>query len=270
MPASKIKNLIIFILVLANLFLLALVLPARREKTKQTQQEDAQIAALFAEAGVTLEIPNVPTAKELYPMEVTCSEDGQRTAATALIGEPITQTQNTDSVEMVGAVGSCTLDDFGTLEVFFDATTETSDILADAQTRLKATALDCTPPRLSEDGQTVSAYLRVSGSPIFTDPATFTYQNGTPVCFTALLAVPRTTVRTDKTSGISAQDALLAFYGSRMETGWVGSQITGITQGYTAKAAMLEHTLALTPCWRIETDTGAFLVDGITAAVSPA
>ena len=270
MPASKIKNLIIIILVIANLLLLALVLPAQRERAQQERQEKEQIAALFAGAGVTLETADVPNTQALYPMEIVCSKDAQLAAAAALLGEPVTQTQHTYSVELFGDFGRCTLEDSGMLEAAFSGTTAAESVLEDAQTRLKKTALDCTALQLSEDGQTASAYLRVSGAPIFTDPATFTYENGALIRFTALLAVPRTAVRTDKTPGISAQDALIAFYGSRMETGWVGSRITGMTQGYTAKAAVLEQTLALTPCWRIETDTGAFLVDGITAAVSPA
>lgn len=254
MPASKIKNLIIVILVLANLFLLALVLPARREKAKQAQQEEAQIAALFSEAGVTLALPNVPTSQELYPIEIACAKDAQLAAAEKLAGER----------------GRYTLDEYGMLEALYDGATEAPDILADAQARLKATDLNCTALHLSDDGQSVSAYLKVSGMPVFTDPVTFTYQDNTLIRISALLAVPRSAVRTDRTSGISAEDALLAFYGSRMETGWVGSRITGMTQGYTAKSAVPEQTLALMPCWRIETDTGAFLVDGMTAAVSPA
>lgn len=268
MPASKIKNLIILILALANLFLLALVLPARREQAQRTQQEKAQIAALFAEAGVTLDAASVPQTQTLYPLEVTCSEEGQIAAVSSLLGESVTQTQTAYALELSGENGRATLEPSGTLEVLFGGTTAAADVRSDAQARLKETGLNCTALRLADGGQTAFAYFTVSGAPIFTDPATFTYKNDTLIRFSALLVVPQSVVRTDQTPGISAQDALLAFYGSRMETGWVGSSIIGVTQGYTAKAAVEPQTVRLTPCWRIETDTGAFLIDGITAAVS--
>lgn len=56
---------------------------------------------------------------------------------------------------------------------------------------------------------------------------------------------------------------------SRDALGWVGSQITGIQQGYL-HSETATSALRFTPVWRVETDTAVFYVNGITREVRQA
>jgi hypothetical protein len=76
-----------------------------------------------------------------------------------------------------------------------------------------------------------------------------------------------TFTRVSDSASISCADALVELLASRDSLGWVGSRITLVQQGYehfdTASAAV-----RLVPVWRIDTDTGSFVVNGMTREIT--
>ena len=66
-----------------------------------------------------------------------------------------------------------------------------------------------------------------------------------------------------------AQSALTQLLAGRDALGWVGSSVTGLTQGYLP-ADSAGGGIRLVPVWLIETDTGNFFVNGITREVTAA
>lgn len=108
------------------------------------------------------------------------------------------------------------------------------------------------------------------GMPVFGGTLTFTYQDG------ALRAAdgvfyPESGVitRVSEEACISCADALTQILASRDALGWVGSQITGMQQGYL-HSETATSALRFTPVWRVETDTTVFYVNGITREVRQA
>ena len=108
------------------------------------------------------------------------------------------------------------------------------------------------------------------GMPVFGGTLTFTYQDG------ALRAAdgvfyPESGVitRVSEEACISCADALTQILASRDALGWVGSQITGMQQGYL-HSETATSALRFTPVWRVETDTAVFYVNGITREVRQA
>lgn len=266
MPASKLKNITIFILLLANLFLLVLVLPSRTAQKKQTAQTERQLSSLLDSAGVTLVPDKLPETEDCYCLSLTMSEELQSAAAESLLGTlRETKAQSFEAVYR-GQNGQGSIGADGIAVFSFTGLPRAGDLLADSSTRFSSAQLSCTKPQLSADGTSVTAFAAVSGLPVFSAPLTMEYEDGVPARFSGLLLCPEKTVRTNSEECLSAADALLSFFAGRMETGWVGSRILTITQGYTAK--ITRQSAELTPCWRIETDTGVYLVDGMTAAVT--
>ena len=75
--------------------------------------------------------------------------------------------------------------------------------------------------------------------------------------------------RVSEEACISCADALTQILASRDALGWVGSQITGMQQGYL-HSETATSALRFTPVWRVETDTAVFYVNGITREVRQA
>ena len=50
---------------------------------------------------------------------------------------------------------------------------------------------------------------------------------------------------------LSAADALVAFLSARYDLGWVGSSVTGLTQGYQRSETAAAAAVHLTPVWRL-------------------
>ena len=106
--------------------------------------------------------------------------------------------------------------------------------------------------------------------PVFGSRLTFTYAGQTLRAAAGTFYPESATVtRVSEDGCISCADALISLLASRDETGWVGSRIVSMEQGYlhaeTATAA-----LRFVPVWRIETDTAAFYVNGLTREIQQA
>lgn len=274
MPYSKLKNLIILLLVLVNLLLLAILIPLRRESRQQQELADAALESLFAQYGVTLESGTLPATQQLYTLEF--SPDGDALPAMrALLGDNVLLSAD-DSTRYVqiysSPQGECQLSRTGALEARLSGRTAQTDLQQAAAAEMEAmgmeTAFVSAPSRSSAGIYTVTATQQLLGVPVFSSALEFTYFNGllTRISGTVFPDTSNLT-RTDDTAGISCADALVSFLSSRDQLGWVGSMVTDVTQGYyrldTASAAVIR----LVPGWRITTDTGAFWVNGISREV---
>ena len=108
------------------------------------------------------------------------------------------------------------------------------------------------------------------GMPVFGGTLTFSYQNGM-LCAADGVFYPESgsIARVSEEACISCADALTQILASRDALGWVGSQITGMQQGYL-HSETATSALRFTPVWRVETDTAVFYVNGITREVRQA
>ena len=106
--------------------------------------------------------------------------------------------------------------------------------------------------------------------PVFGAELTFTYRSGLLTQVSGLFYPDNGTIsRISEQSCISCADALTQILASRDALGWVGSQITGMQQGYL-HSETATSALRFTPVWRVETDTAVFYVNGITREVRQA
>ena len=87
MSVSKLKSVIILILAAMNLFLLALVIPARMPGYLQNQQAQAQLQTLFETYQLTLDLSTLPKSQPLTSVNVSYDSAAALTAATALLGQ---------------------------------------------------------------------------------------------------------------------------------------------------------------------------------------
>ncbi|MBQ7254777.1 MAG: hypothetical protein IJS31_00810 [Oscillospiraceae bacterium] len=266
MPASKLKNLVILILLFANLFLLALAVPSYLEKQTQAQTAASALSELFAQAEVTLDPSIIPSSPELYPQEVSCAPADNLAAVTALLGDQVISAEQAFRTDFRSASGTAYLTIGG--EFRCEPTAIASDD-PHAETVRLLEKMGGEWDSVSHSGELYFAAQKIGGVPVLSNRLSFSWKNGELRVVSGRLVAGETARRAKQTPSCTAQDALLAFYASRLELGWVGSRIESVQQGFVIADSASPAAVQLIPSWRIATDGGAYLVDGISRAVTP-
>ena len=255
MPVSKLKNLAILILLLANAALVCLLIPRQLEKHAQEQALRDSLTALCAEQNVILQPECIGSSLTLYTLELNDRADAEAAALSDLLEDSST-TPSWDN---------------GVLSLRLEGQKSVSDLRSHAKNTLKKMQFQISalsaPVRRSPGIYDVTATQSVLGVPVFSEGLTFTYANNSlrdinGTFFTGTL------IRADDTVCCSAAEAVVAFLGERVELGWVGSTITGLEQGYLP--ADLTGLVRLLPGWKLTTDTGSFYVNGLDGTVQSA
>lgn len=275
MPVSKLKNLAILILLLANLALLAVLIPNRLARAREADRLRETLSELCAAEDVALSPNAVPNTVDLYALELGEDEEADLAAATALLGQEVVfQDDSTRYLSRyTSAAGSCEISRSGAFSAKLQDQAETGDLTGASRRLLRAmgfTVLELEgPQRIRAGVYTVTATQSVLDVPVFSGGLTLTFSNN---CLTGVEGTFFTGAaqlrRISENSSITAADAVVAFLAQRYTLGWVGSAITSITQGYVRSETAAAAAVHLTPVWLLETDTGVFQVNGITREVS--
>ena len=262
MPVSKLKNIAILILLVADLLLLAFLVPNRMREETRAQEMKASLSRLYEDRGITLNAGDIPETRTLYALQLTDNTSAQVQAATALLGaQPIAEPDPAGWLHRFTAEGgSCS---FGR-ESLVEARLEGID--KPAQTVLEDMGITWTG--LRRDGETVAVTQTVMDVPIFSDGLTLTYTDG---LLTAVDGVffcgVQSPVRISQEPCMSAADALVLFLDRRFDLGWVGSCVKTLEQGYMQRDTASAASVQLTPVWELTTDTGSFYLDGLTGEI---
>ncbi len=266
MSRSNVKNLIILILLLVNGFLLALVLPSRLSDLRQRQQARESLAQLYEQAGVTLSAADIPDTKALYAMDLPMEFDGI-SAASAVLGDQMLST----GTELSSSLGHGTLTEDGTLSLTVtdaapaaDPEVHTRQLLADMGVSFQTLRRSTPYP----NAEVYTASFAASRVPLFSHSLTFLYEDGSLKEISGTLPSRAEPRRTGTAVCVSAEDALVAFLSRRLEVGWMGSSILSVTQGYHPRWVPAQNLFRLQPAWCIRTDSGDYLVDGLTCSVT--
>lgn len=276
MPISKIKNIVILILLVANIMLLVLLIPLARQRQKQQAQAQEALETLFTQAGVQLNAGQLPDTRPLYTLEFTPDDSGALPAMQALLGEMVLMEH--DSTRYIqtysSAVGSCQLSRGSVLTAKLQNQEPVADLTKDLSGLLVRMGLEpagvSAPQRVRAGVYRLTAVQQMLEVPVFTAAVTATYENNILTELEGTLYFDTTDlVRTDDVIGCTAADALVAFLGSRDTLGWVGATVNEVEQGYCRADTASAAVVRLVPGWAIYTDTGDFWVNGITRMVSP-
>ena len=273
MSVQKIKNLILLILALAVVFLTLLVVPT---KTAQAREETAlhdRLETLFSENGVQLDGSALPQSLRLYTISLDGIPQAAGSAVSVLLGSSAEVQDDTVRYSSVytSARGACSVTANGAFSASLDGSLAYSDPVAGTKKLLRSMGFTAAAvseaARKSAGVYAVTATQQILGVPVFSDGLTFTYTNGALESVEGVFFPGSTFTRVSESASISCADALVELLASRDSLGWVGSRITLVRQGYehfdTASAAV-----RLVPVWRIDTDTGSFVVNGMTREIT--
>lgn len=270
MSASKIKNLILLILLLGVLGLLPAVVPTQAARTGAERNVHEKLEALYSSYGLTLDASSLPDSQTLYAIELENPDASN--AAQALLGSKAVS-EETAARMLAGfssELGSMELSRSGALTARLDGATQAHDLTRATRRYLRSMDFDISsisePLREAAGVYSITAVQSLCSVPVFESALTFTYRNSALSRVEGTFYPAGEIVRVSESACISCADALVCLLSSRDSLGWVGSEILSCEQGYvhseTASSAM-----RFVPVWRIETDAGLFHVNGITREV---
>ena len=95
MEWSKIKNIVLLILVCVNAFLLALVLLQQHKTARFQEEASAGAVSALANSGIAFHLERVPRDMELAGLNFTQDRSGEQAAAEALLGRVTEQAEST-------------------------------------------------------------------------------------------------------------------------------------------------------------------------------
>lgn len=274
MSGRRIKNLILLILALAVCFLLLAVVPGKLSAQREESALHRGLTELLASYGVSIDPALLTPGETLYAIEL--GEADASAAAEALLGEAAEADSSSTRYEILYSAdsGSVSFSRSGALHAELSAAVGGRSYEQDMQRRLRGmgyTVWQTQPAVRQADGvYALGVEQALLGMPVFGGTLTFTYQDGALRAADGVFYPESGSIaRVSEEACISCADALTQILASRDALGWVGSQITGMQQGYL-HSETATSALRFTPVWRVETDTAAFYVNGITREVRQA
>ncbi len=269
MVGSKIKNLIIIILLLVNLFLLAMVLHDRIEASRTQRQALADVSAAFESSGIEL-TADVQWNEKLSGCSISRDLSRESAMVKSVIGTSTVEDLGGNILLYVGANG----------EARFRGTGEFEIILTPRAIPVSGSPLDTAKDVLSDmgyktdaslalvendaDATTVTLLCRYRGNNVYNCSVSFVF---TPDYLMMISGRRPLEWSADaESSEISAPTVLMRFLAEIRERGVVCSEVRGLELGYSM-AASASGEGSLTPCWRIVTDTGQYYINAMTGKI---
>ncbi len=270
MEWSKLKNIIILILLAVNLCLLALMIGRTTSQFLYADEGREDVVTILESHGIVVDEETLPEELELSQLLVHQDKTWERTQAEGLLGTLEESESGTSFYQ--GERGTVRFSSDGT----FAATLQPGAFVAETPGLEAATALDCLAVMgfqgelvsWDEEGQTMQIRQTWEGVPIFSCVATVTWEDGEvrQMEGTRLVGMPSMGTRQE---WLTVNTILLRFADYLRTTGTVSQTIYSLTPGYALSGTQVPPHM-LSPTWLISTDSGTYYVDGYSGVVSVA
>ncbi len=266
MDRRRLKNCIILILLLMNLFLLTSILS--RAGSLHTVQRTAaeQQAALFAADGITLDPALISDLTPPSERELARDGDLEYRAAAALLGSQLSYSDQGGGIYTYSSTRGAAM--FRSTGAFDAAGTLASDGDSFCRTFCEEFGYEEPVFRLDETGSgTVTVTRLHEGFPVFNCTVTFSITDGKLTGVSGTLLPEAYTETPPEVQPLSASAALTAFQNLRRENQAVVSAVTEMHLCFEMQSASAA-SMTLAPAWCIVTDTANYYVNCITGAVT--
>lgn len=273
MEWSKLKNVILLMLLCVNLILLLLVgCQASQDLRYQTETRQAAQAVL-EQGGISFTLDEVPDDLALPVITVTRSRSGEADIAAALLGEVTLQGESEVRPRYSGPGGTAEFSMNGSFTISLSSGTWTLEEgqthAASSQACLDAMGFAGTLSDTVQVGEeTILTYAQSwEGTPIFSCTLRLHWQGDTLIRVEGQRLDGSVSASAAK-SLLSTPTVLVRFLAGINEGGYVCSRIDAMDGGYLF-ASNSTQQVQLTPVWRFITDTGTYYVNAFTGEFSP-
>ena len=272
MEWSKLKNVILLILLCTNAALLIMVLGQNYKQESAGRQAQADAIAFLQQEGTEVEDAVVPQKNDLSPLKAERDRDEEEKLAQTLLGEGLTAQDRGGGVYLYrSALGEIQFHSDGAFQAYFQ--TGAFPLNGDAPEEHARGVMS----RLNFDGQVLSVQAQADGctvqlcqqwqgAPVFNLQVALNYSGGELASITGgrrLFGAPQE----QEGRVMTPASALMHFSAGLNALGDVCSRIDSIQPGYVSSASLTDGMI-LTPVWHITTDTGGYQLDLVTGGLS--
>lgn len=262
---TKIKNIILLILVTVNIFLLALV-GVRAWRTAQNERQTrTRMLQILENNGIRFDPQELPRDMSLTAKKLTLTPLGETDAA-VLLGDLFTAENQGTRTLYTGERGTLSLSPSG--EALWELSPDSSLTEAELWTALRELGLSFREESRVQEGDTltVTACHLWDGVPVVGEELRLTLRGSTPVSV-SFRALRGTAETVSSATPITAATALLRLLDALNQQGYICSQISDLYSGYLLSG---DTTLTLEPTWFVEIDTAPWrlAVNALTGTVT--
>lgn len=274
MEWAKLKNIIILILLLVNIFLLIMVGVQERDSAQYREQTIMDAVSVLEDNGICLERAHVPEELELTPMTVERDQESEAALAAALLGDCNCSDLGSGRYAYQGTQGWAEFRSNGSFSVsFYDGARKIGESGGEethALTTLEQVGLASVVVSCEESGGQIMVTLCQTwqGLPVYSCQITLEYADGClqSIAGQRLMGTPQP--GSDKSELISVPTALLRVLNGINDLGDICNEITAMTPGYLLTASA--DATRLIPIWYVTTDTGAYSLNALTGVLERA
>lgn len=275
MEWSKLKNIIILILLAANLFLLAMAGVQERDSAQYQEQAVADALTVLERNGIGVAPEVIPGQMSLRSMTVQRNRELEDGLAQALLGECSVSNLGGGRYSYESPVGSAEFRSNGNFSVVFPegiplaegAGGETAHALAlAARIGLNGTVAGQVP---TEDGGVgVTLYQSWQDIPVYSCRLTLQYRDGALYSVSGQRLMGEPQPANSEENLISIPTVLMRSLNGINDLGDICSEIRELTPGY--QMSNPAEGTRMEPIWYIVTDTGAYQLNAITGVLERA
>lgn len=268
MERAKLKNIVLFILVVTNLCLLVFVVRQELRTRRADAQARENAIAFLAERGIRVDEPLVPKEMDLLPQVVERDRDAEGKAAQALLkGDVEMESRGGEVYRYYNENGSVQFHSDGTFsaELAPGAYPLGNDREAACLAVLKQ--LDFSAEVVEEGESALVLRQTWRGVSLFSQQVTVNWEEGSIRSLTGGRRLMGQPEEDRSRSALTVSGALIYFFNGLNGLGDVCSRVDSIDQGYVSTVS-LNAPVTLTPVWRVVTDTGPYQLDGVTGALT--
>lgn len=272
MDNSKVKNIIIILLLIADIFLITLVGGETRKEQKEQQSRIASIQDIFADAGITLDKNIDLTQSSPTAYELSRSMETEEKNICRLVGKCAVEDKGAGKYFYAGITGQADFSGSGEFNILFETdkyshSGDPASVAKEAIKKIKIYAVeDDFAPNSGDMTQGLTLFSTYDGVLIYNAPIKCYFSANRLSIVSGIRPLDSAIVMNSNNSGLDCISGLMTFLQYLRETRHVCSEIKSIKACYFNEVTGL-GTSILRPTWRIGTDSGYFFVNTLTGKV---
>ncbi len=272
MEWSKLKNIILLILMAVNIFLLILVVYRHYQTSQLTTMAREELVEVLKKNGITMEEDLLHQEEPFWHLQVTWDELQAKRMAEAVLGGPITEEIQGGTKKYHGATGTASFQNNGSFSIDLDrsesAPTE-EEQLQQIQALFQKMDLEMEDTWEKQEENHVITYAacqKVKGLTVLNCMIKVTYRNHclSSIEGTCLMGEGKKSKTSEKT--LSVFTALMELVQYEAEYGIQSKEIRSIEVGYWMPT-MLTEVVQMEPVWCITTDQESYLINSQSGVV---
>ena len=270
MSVSRIKNLAIAALVLINAFFLTIIILDNAADARTMREAVENLCAILQTNGITITPGDIDTNSELKTMRTVRGDESEQVIASVFLGETVMTDQGAIFLYENEERGSAEFVSGGDFEINLNPgiITSSGDALGTTQRLLGEMGIETLKPYsvVNHSIEIITAVSTYRQTEIFNCTITFIYR-GDSLESVKGRYVTGVEIAEDGMGISSVSTALLGFLASVKRGEHECTRIYNVEVGYQFRTLGAFGEGVLTPAWRVDTDTGRYIIDDTTGEI---